>query len=405
MPTLPPDIVNTSDGDLTGYQLDQALAAFDTMNKAKAAATAARTEFYLASNKLNSAQIVAAQAQSRYQDLSIRAAQAQVHISRMAAQAYVMGGVGDMSLIASTLSSNSGKDKVDVVDGLLHAIQVAQYMHSMIYAQTDADLGTIDASTQASQAMTDALTQLHQAQDAYSVASRSLDAADAALTSASTFYVTRVSVHLQTSVGPDGCPTTAPAGFLRDDASVVSLLKICRDSVAQAATPQAALAIKIALSWLGAPYACGGVGRMEPMRFDCSSYVSRAYAAAGVPVAGTSWAPSTRDMDPWDGGQLVPHYAYVAPADARPGDLFLYDTGGSAYRHVVMMLADGFMAETGACGDGANVQRFWGAAPAAGHSFLVARRVVLPGQMGYGGTFAVTPLSPDPSPSTPAHHA
>jgi hypothetical protein len=133
-----------------------------------------------------------------------------------------------------------------------------------------------------------------------------------------------------------------------------------------------------------------GAGRLLPFRADCSSFVSRAYhEGAGLGTAGATWAPSTRDMVPWDGVRLDPHYAFVAPAALRPGDLVLYDTcpqGGCPYKHVVMYLGspDGgktqWMAHTNSCGDVAKVARFWGF-PTTGEPFLVARRViVLPGE-------------------------
>jgi len=182
----------------------------------------------------------------------------------------------------------------------------------------------------------------------------------------------------QVVVGVDGCPQTAPDGTLRSGAEEIGLVDLCQRSVASAATPQAALAIIYALSNLGAPYACGGQGRLEPARFDCSSFVARAYAeGAGINVANPDWSPSTRDMLPWDGTPLDRHYALVDAADLAPGDLVLYDTGGRSYRHVVMLLADGWMVHTNACGDVAHVERFWGTQSAPGRAFLVARRVLL----------------------------
>jgi cell wall-associated NlpC family hydrolase len=198
------------------------------------------------------------------------------------------------------------------------------------------------------------------------------------------------SVPPQTVIGPDGCPVENVPGTLRDGADVIGAAALCRSAVKQAATPQAALAITWAFSRLGSAYACGGAGRMLPWRMDCSSFVSRAYAeGAGLRTAGDTWAPSTRNMLPWDGVSLDPHYAYVAPQALRAGDLVLYDTcpgGGCPYRHVVMYLGspDGgksfWMAHTNACGDVAKVERFWGF-PTTGRPFQVARRVIaLPGE-------------------------
>jgi cell wall-associated NlpC family hydrolase len=191
-------------------------------------------------------------------------------------------------------------------------------------------------------------------------------------------------------VGPDGCPTQNVPATLRDGSDAVGAATLCRQAVKQAATPQAALAITWAFQHLGASYACGGAGRLLPFRADCSSFVSRAYhEGAGLATAGDGWAPSTRNMVPWDGVPLDPHYGYLPPPLLRAGDLVLYDTcpqGGCPYKHVVMYLGspDGgktfWMIHTNACGDVAKVETFWGF-PSSGHPFLVARRVLaLPGE-------------------------
>lgn len=185
----------------------------------------------------------------------------------------------------------------------------------------------------------------------------------------------------QTVVGASGCPKavldgTVPAG--------VDIRELCKRAVKGASTPQAAFAIKWALVRLGAPYACDGVGRLAPWRYDCSSYVSRAYAeGAGLATAAANWAPSTRNMLPWDGASLDPHYARIEPGRIKPGDLVLYDTCPAGevcpYRHVVMYLgplAPGgvpYMAHTNECGSVAHVAPFWGTDAA---NFLGVRRVM-----------------------------
>ena len=185
----------------------------------------------------------------------------------------------------------------------------------------------------------------------------------------------------QTVVGPSGCPTEVLSGTFPPD---VDITRLCRRAVRNAATPQAAFAIKWALVRLGAPYACDGIGRLEPWRYDCSSYVSRAYAeGAGLKTAGDAWAPSTRNMVPWDGTSLDPHYAVIPPDMLQPGDLVLYDTcppgETCSYRHVAMYLGTAqqggppLMAQTNACGSVAHVAPFPGTdAP----NFLGVRRVI-----------------------------
>lgn len=184
----------------------------------------------------------------------------------------------------------------------------------------------------------------------------------------------------QIEIGLDGCPKETPSGTLRDGSSTIGAAELCRRSVAQAKTPQAALAITWAFSKLGAPYACKGIGRMAPWRFDCSSLVSRAYfEAAGIPVASATYAPSTRNMMPWDGVALDPHYQLIETTDQiAPGDLLLYRSCTQApcsYQHVVMALADGYILHTNSCGDVAHVAISPGYGE--GSNFVVARRVIL----------------------------
>lgn len=188
-----------------------------------------------------------------------------------------------------------------------------------------------------------------------------------------TFFALVTASKPQTDVDARGCPQAAPL-----DTTPVDVHVLCKRAVKDAATPQAASALKWALARLGAPYACGGIGRMDPFRFDCSSYVSRAYAdGAGLNTAGDTWAPSTRDMVPWDGVNLDKHYAPINAKQLRPGDLVLYDTCPSntcGYKHVVMYLGFDLMAHTNSCGGVAHIEKFWGTGPE--HNFLGARRVM-----------------------------
>jgi cell wall-associated NlpC family hydrolase len=185
----------------------------------------------------------------------------------------------------------------------------------------------------------------------------------------------------QTVISKDGCPKAVLEGTVPVD---VRVKKLCENAVKQAPTPQAAVAIKWALIRLGAPYACEGIGRLQPWRYDCSSYVSRAYSeGAGLGTAGKTWAPSTRNMVPWDGVPLDQHYAPIPPTELKPGDLVLYDTCPAgetcAYRHVVMYLGPmekggvPMMAHTNGCGLVAHVEPFLGTDAS---NFLGARRVV-----------------------------
>jgi cell wall-associated NlpC family hydrolase len=151
-------------------------------------------------------------------------------------------------------------------------------------------------------------------------------------------------------VGPEGCPTTAPPNTLRKGAETIGIYEICRQSVLQAPTPEAAKAIIAALSpaLLGKFYS--QPQRMNPEFSDCSSFVSRAYYAAGVNtlLGGGKYAPTTHTYNagyPWT--------RFIPAGEARPGDLVLEPAPG----HVSMQLALGFKVHTNKTGDVSHVTK------------------------------------------------
>lgn len=185
-----------------------------------------------------------------------------------------------------------------------------------------------------------------------------------------------------------GCPQSAPEGTLRGHHATGAtepgsdldlqrqLLDLCMRSISQAASRAAAEAIEYGFHMLGAPYACEGRGRSDIFRFDCSSFVSRAYhEAAGLPTAKLGWAPSTRDMVPWDGHTMAGWLYEIEPESVMPGDLVLFDTGLLTSRHVVMVLSDGMMMHTSSCGDVLHVTTSWLEDMPEGVILLGARRV------------------------------
>ena len=154
---------------------------------------------------------------------------------------------------------------------------------------------------------------------------------------------------VQQAQSASGCPTSAPPGTLRGGESNVA--QLCADSVAQARSPEAAAAIKYALNNLGVPYS--QAQRNEVGYYDCSSFVSRAYEAAGVNIAPAGVnAPTTYTIAnaPW-----AIHESFAA---AKPGDLVEPDSG-----HVVMLLANGYLAQASMPGDVTNVTTVWWSTP------------------------------------------
>lgn len=141
------------------------------------------------------------------------------------------------------------------------------------------------------------------------------------------------------------CPTSAPAGTLRAGAERDGILKICQDSVAQARSPEAARAIIYALNHLGSPYS--NAKRNEEGYYDCSSYTTRSYQAAGVNIAPPGQnAPTTATMR---GARWAVPISY---SQLKPGDLIQPFSG-----HVAMWLADGWMVHTNRPGDVSHIKK------------------------------------------------
>lgn len=325
---------------------------------------------------------------------------ASARLDAAARGAYMAGGVIPFAPILLAADTGAALDAL-----------VAQDQFAVAAAASANEAAALqDAAGQREQAAAAAL-QAEQAARAHADALVTQVAAhqEAAAAAARSYTAYTQGMQPQVEVGPDGCPVEVPAGTLRDGAEAIGVAALCQQSVLLAATPQAAKAIKWAFSRLGAPYACKGVGRLEPFRFDCSSLVSRAYSeGAGVPVASREYAPSTRNMMPWDGVRLDPHYEEVPSAMVMPGDLILTRSCTQepcAYQHVTMALANGYILHTNRCGDVAHVSANPGYGP--GSNFVVARRVVfLPGESpeSAASTLQSTPVLPTEAdqPAAPA---
>ncbi len=206
-------------------------------------------------------------------------------------------------------------------------------------------------------------------------------------------------ISYQIVIGADGCPVEVPDGVLRGRAENLDVEELCRRSVERAATPEAALAIKYAFRALGAPYACDGIGRWQPFRYDCSSLVMRAYSeGAGLATVTPELLPNTRDLIPWAGREARPWAIEVSLEDLRPGDLVFYDTYREDSRHVVLLLADDLMLHTGRCGDVAHITDLWGFEPTEKYTYLISRRID-PDLARHKGDYQVDPEIPTTVPT------
>lgn len=351
--------------------LDQVSQLRKDIATAEAAARTAQAEADRAALALTDAKVAGTLAQ-------MRAEQAQLRLDSIASAMYRGDGYTPLTMANTALNANNA-------DEFMSAAALADQVSAR---EADSTRLLLEQVRAVQQAQVIAQAADVRAKEASQQAQQQLDKMNASLAEAqklleSVSGPTAQDTGPQTLVGPEGCPITAPLGTLRDGSQQLGVYQICADSVAQAATPAAALAIKWTLSQLGAPYACDGVGRMEPFRFDCSSLVSRAYFnGAGIPVAGLDWAPSTRNMVPWDGVSLDPWYSYVPAGQGRPGDLVLYHSCHAVncqYQHVVMQLADGFKVHTSSCGDVAHVSAFSGPSDP---DYIVTRRVLKNGTPG-----------------------
>jgi hypothetical protein len=126
----------------------------------------------------------------------------------------------------------------------------------------------------------------------------------------------------QTTIGPDGCVTSIPQGIMRDGSVALDVATLCAEGVAQAATPEAAMALKYVFANISATYTKSG--RMKPGKYDCSSLVMRAYKeGAGLFRMYDDWAPPSHAMGPHSGWRLLPFLRDVPVQDLRPGDILV----------------------------------------------------------------------------------
>ncbi len=287
---------------------------------------------------------------------------------------YMTGGSPSL---AGVLFADSGGEAFDILvtyeqanTATSHTINAATELRRRSVAADAAAVAAMKASDAANLVVTDLEEQIKIHSAAAMKASR-----------AYTEYLSLTGPQME--IGSDGCPLSVAEGTLRGGSDAIGVTALCQRSVALASSPQAALAIKWAFSKLGAPYACKGIGRMAEWRFDCSSLTSRAYAeGAGLPFINSGNSHTTRNMMPWDGYSLDPHYEAVSPELVSPGDLILTRSCTNEpciYQHVTMALSDGYILQTNSCGDVAHITLNPGYGADA--HFVVARRVILlPGE-------------------------
>jgi hypothetical protein len=156
------------------------------------------------------------------------------------------------------------------------------------------------------------------------------------------------------------CPTQSFPNTVRGTS--LSIHQICEDSVKQAATQSAALAVVAAMHNLGLKYSEEPY-RNTPGWSDCSSFVSRMYEFAGVGIDPEQAPGTTIAPDAWQHTNapttfVISQAAWAIPEarwQVRPGDLL--ETQNE--QHVVMVLADGLIAENSGTGDVSHIDPLW----------------------------------------------
>lgn len=169
----------------------------------------------------------------------------------------------------------------------------------------------------------------------------------------------------QTEVSPDKCPTKLPDGaqgrVLTGGAETIGIAELCKRSVSQARSPEAAKAImwafdKVGKWWYSQPQ------RNQDGFVDCSSLVSRAYMAADVPLypAGSNaWVTGT-----FTTSAGAPQHPM---GELKPGDWFEFEPS-----HVGMVIADGYILESTMPGNQVSIGKMYTGTYNVGGSIDVA---------------------------------
>lgn len=173
----------------------------------------------------------------------------------------------------------------------------------------------------------------------------------------------------QTSIDSADCPSDdvpIPAQSMEGGSYEFGMKKLCENSVAQARSPEAAIAVKWMLNRVGRVW-YSQPQRMAEDKADCSSSISRAYQeGAGLklyPEGGNAWVTWTFLGG---GGPGIPRpdgVIDVPTSELRPGDAYLPHDG-----HVVMVLSDGFIVHASQDGTPIKVQKFYHGALDAGRA-------------------------------------
>ena len=140
---------------------------------------------------------------------------------------------------------------------------------------------------------------------------------------------------------PTDCPTSVPSGTVFGPAGLTAQ-QICETAVRNAPTGQASGAIMYMFSKLGSGYDQGNRYSVNPPIFDCTSFVSRAYSAAGAKIIRNGVTYEWRNVFGYTGAYMPSAYESsnlerinAAPGDysaLRPGDIIIQFDGADPSR-------------------------------------------------------------------------
>lgn len=164
----------------------------------------------------------------------------------------------------------------------------------------------------------------------------------------------------QTDIDSSDCPTDdvpIPEQSMKGGSYEFGMQTLCENSVAQARSPEAAMAVKWMLNRVGV-FWYSQERRNEEGFADCSSSIARAYQeGAGLnlyPEGTNAWVTWTFSGRPGPGVVSPKGLVRVPASELRPGDAYLPDDG-----HIVMVLSDGFIVHASMDGTPIMVQQFY----------------------------------------------
>lgn len=297
-----------------------------TQKKAEDAAAAAQVALTTANLNASTAQAASVQADANY-------AAFRSDLAQFASASFRGARLGQLSAL---LTAESTSDYLDEMSSLDQVAGSTRALMEQAFAAKDAATTAAQAATEAQDNATTAAATANQAVEAAQQATDTVTAQKTALDNQVDVYhrlfdalngqERDAAMQAQQAAWEQQSEAAAAAQgagnqIVQQAGGNTSTETSGTDQAIDTATPQAQIAIKAALSKLGAPYVYGATG---PNAFDCSGLTSWAWAQAGVTLPRTSSAQAALPVVPLD--QL------------RPGDLITYY---SPVHHVALYIGNG----------------------------------------------------------------